>query len=101
MPHPLAGPGICWDEARRRAHAAGVPARPEAMTAAAALGTVLAAPMRAAVALPATDRSAMDGYAVRGEPPWQVVGRVPAGAPGPADLADGQAYAVATGAALP
>ncbi len=51
--------------------------------------------------LPPFDNAAMDGYAVRGPGPWRVTGRVVAGAPVPAELTDGQAVEVATGAPVP
>lgn len=68
----------------------------------AAIGGVLAEPLTAAVAFPARDRSAMDGYAVRGRPPW----RIRAGVQGAGDRADrlsapGTAMRIATGAVVP
>jgi molybdopterin molybdotransferase len=83
-----------WDEARRRAHRAAdrLEARPVPL--ADAGGATLGAPLVAPVALPTADCSAMDGYAVRGAPPWQVVDAGPA-------LEVGQASTVVTGAPLP
>ncbi|MFC5997039.1 molybdopterin molybdotransferase MoeA [Pseudonocardia hispaniensis] len=92
---------VSWDAARERAHAAAAPVSPRPVPLGDALGAVLAMPLVAAVAVPAVDRSAMDGYAVCGDPPWTVVGRVAAGLPTPGPLSAGQAYAVVTGAALP
>ena len=66
-----------------------------------ALGAVLAAPLCAAGDLPGADVSAMDGFAVRGAGPWEVVGQVLAGDPPAAPLADGQAVEIATGAPVP
>jgi molybdopterin molybdotransferase len=46
---------------------------------------VLAKPLAAAISLPLFDASAMDGFAVRGHPPWTIVGTVgawPTGSPG-------------------
>ncbi len=89
-----------WSEAR--ALAAAWPALPPVeVPLSAAAGRELAAPLWSLVAVPPFDASAMDGYAVRGPGPWSVVGRVLAGSPPPAPLADGEALEVATGAPLP
>src|SRR5688500_4993230 len=86
---------LSWDEARLCAYyaAAALPARSVPLDQ--ALGSVLAEPLTAPVALPTADTSAMDGYAVRGAPPWRVVET--------ADLSleDGQACVVVTGAPVP
>jgi len=88
-----------WEEARRVAAArAALPAGEVPL--AAASGLVLAAPVIAATDLPPFDGSAMDGWAVAGPGPWEVVGDVAAGAPAGA-LGPGQAVRVATGALLP
>lgn len=68
----------------------------------AAIGAVLAEPLTAAVPFPARDRSAMDGYAVRGRPPW----RIRAGVQLAGDRADrpiepGTAVRITTGAVVP
>lgn len=64
-------------------------------------GRTLCEPVRARTDLPAFDTSAMDGWAVAGDGPWEIVGAVLAGqAPGP-DLRAGQAVGIATGAAVP
>jgi len=71
----------------------------------AALGRVLASPVKAAVTVPPTDNSAVDGYAIRHEDytpghSLPVVQRVAAGQdPGP--LAPGTAARIFTGAAIP
>ncbi|MHA6631312.1 molybdopterin molybdotransferase MoeA [Pseudonocardia sichuanensis] len=90
-----------WDAARERAHAAAAPLPPVLLPLAEAAGTVLAAPLVAAGDLPPVDRSAMDGYAVRGPGPWTVLGAVGPGARPPAGLRAGEAWAVVTGSALP
>lgn len=64
-------------------------------------GRVLAAEVRSQTLLPGYDAAAMDGYAVAGEGPWHVVGRVMAGEGAPAHLADGTAVEIATGAWVP
>jgi molybdopterin molybdotransferase len=67
-----------------------------------ALGAVVGVDVVAAVALPAADVSAMDGWAVRGPGPWLVVGRVLAGS-GAVDqpLISGTCVEIATGALVP
>jgi molybdopterin molybdotransferase len=91
---------VRWDEARVRAHRAGGALAPRSVPLAEAAGGVLAVPLTAPVALPTADCSAMDGYAVRGDPPWLVVDSVLA-----TELAEplelGQACAVVTGGPLP
>ncbi|WP_432944864.1 molybdopterin molybdotransferase MoeA [Kribbella sp. CA-253562] len=67
----------------------------------AAAGTTLATPLVAPTAVPPVDRSAMDGYAVSGAGPWQLVGVVLAGSAQVLELADGQACTVVTGATVP
>ena len=74
-------------------------------------GCVLAADVRATVALPGFDNSAMDGYAVRAADVAEasaatpvslpVIGDVPAGPGSPAALLPGAAVRIMTGAPLP
>lgn len=64
-------------------------------------GRVLAEPVLALTDLPAFDTSSMDGWAVNGDGPWQVVGEVLAGHAPQVDLAPGQCCVIATGAAVP
>jgi molybdopterin molybdotransferase len=87
---------LAWDAAREVAHAAATPLPPREIAIADADGTVLAAPLVAAADHPPVPRSAMDGYAVSGAPPWRV-------APGSQHrrLAEGEACQVVTGAPLP
>lgn len=77
----------------------------------AALGRVLAAPVRAATSLPPWDNSAMDGYAIRAadttgateDAPVRLVvtGEVAAGAIGDVEVVPGSAVRIATGAPVP
>ena len=72
----------------------------------AAQGRVAARDVRAAVDLPAFDRSAMDGFAVRAadtDPPapLRIAGEVAAGEVAASALAAGTAVGITTGAALP
>lgn len=88
-----------WAVARDRA--AGVPRLAgTTVRVDAALGRVLAADVRAAVDLPPSAVSAMDGWAVAGPGPWRVDGRQLAGQLG-APLAPGTARVVGTGTWLP
>jgi molybdopterin molybdotransferase len=92
--------GLPWPDARRRASQA------EPLTAVRvplgdALGLVLAADLRALGDLPASDNSAMDGWAVAGAPPWRVMADLPAGRVHPNRLRSGQCVRIATGAAVP
>ncbi|MBK7622757.1 MAG: molybdopterin molybdenumtransferase MoeA [Kineosporiaceae bacterium] len=92
-----------WGEALARAAGVASAVPPGVVPLAGAIGTVLADDACARSDLPATDTSAMDGWAVAGPPPWRVVGQVLAGQqrPDAAPLAPGQAVGIATGAALP
>lgn len=90
-----------WDAAREWATRAVLPLAPVNVPLAAAVGAVLAKPLLALVDLPPFDRCAMDGYAVCGEPPWTVVGRMLAGELAALALRPGQACEVATGSPLP
>lgn len=90
-----------------RVHA--LPAEPVDLVAAA--GRVLAADVRADVAVPPFDRAAMDGYALRGEETFgagqynplefTVVGQSMPGRPFPGLVQPGQAVRIMTGAPLP
>lgn len=65
-------------------------------------GGTLAAPVIAADALPRFDVSAMDGYAVSGDGPWQVRRDIGfAGGQRPVGLLAGEAVRIATGAHVP
>ncbi|UWP85701.1 molybdopterin molybdotransferase MoeA [Dactylosporangium fulvum] len=90
-----------WDEARALAHSVAEPLAPSLLDPAAAVGTTLARPLLALIDLPSFDRSAMDGYAVRGAPPWMIRGRVGAGQTAGPPLRPGEAREVATGAPVP
>ncbi|WP_431929755.1 molybdopterin molybdotransferase MoeA [Nonomuraea jabiensis] len=91
-----------WVTARALAKGAAAPLEPASVPLADALGTRLAAPLTALVAVPGVDVSAMDGYAVAGAGPWRVAGRVLAGgACYGAELRPGEAVEIATGAPTP
>lgn len=96
----MSSAALTWAQARAVAGQAAplppVPVRPED-----SVGAVLAADVRAPAGLPAADTAAMDGFAVRGPGPWRLAGQVLAGQVHPAALRDGEAVAIATGAAVP
>ena len=64
-------------------------------------GLRLAEDVRATQDMPATDRSAMDGWAVSGPPPWRWAGDVSAADPRLVSLSPGSAVRVATGSIVP
>lgn len=89
-----------WAGARATAGTACAPVTPRRAGLDHAAGAVLAVDALALTDLPATDTSAMDGWAVAGPAPWRLVGSVLAGEV-PAPLADGTAVGIATGAVMP
>jgi len=97
----VTGVDLSWEAARTAAHTAGRVLPPRQLPLSEAAGAMLTEPVIALADLPSADRSAMDGFAVCGSPPWTVVGRLRAGAaPAPA-LLPGSAVAIATGAPVP
>ena len=101
-PDPSVAP-TPWDQARRRVYGAGLAAAPPPVEVPldAADGLTLAAPLRTLTDLPAFPTSSVDGWAVRGDGPWRIVGQVLAGATPPPLTDDGTAVGIATGAMLP
>ncbi|MEV4480165.1 molybdopterin molybdotransferase MoeA [Micromonospora coxensis] len=96
-------PPAGWEEARSRVYAVGLAAalpavsRPLAETD----GHTLAEPLTTRTDLPAFPTSSVDGWAVRGAGPWDVIGRVLAGnTPAPLTV-DGTTVEIATGAMVP
>ncbi|GAA1689702.1 molybdopterin-binding protein [Kribbella yunnanensis] len=92
---------VSWDAARRVAHLVGRPQPAVSRALADAAGCVLASPLVSPAAVPPVDRSAMDGYAIRGPGPWRVIAHVAADSAASIELADGQACSITTGAAVP
>lgn len=92
---------VPWDRARALAHAAPRPLDPRTVVLADAVGLTLAEGLCTAGPLPAFDTAAMDGYAVRGPGPYQLRGRIAAGAVWEGLLGSGDAVAISTGAAVP
>lgn len=102
---PAAPPlgAVPWADARARSYRAGLDARlPRVdLPLDACDGTTLAVDLTPLTDLPAFPTSTVDGWAVRGEEPWRVVGRVLAGATAPALEHDGTCVEIATGAMVP
>ncbi|MET7396255.1 molybdopterin molybdotransferase MoeA [Dactylosporangium sp. NPDC005572] len=90
-----------WHQARTLAHQLAVPLPAEVVALPHAAGRTLRSALHAATMLPGFDNAAMDGYAVRGPGPWQLVGRVLAGDPATSPLALGEAVEIGTGAPVP
>jgi len=90
-----------WAEARQVARDAAEPLEAITVTLREALGLAIAEHLPALVPLPLCDTSAMDGYAVRGEGPWTIVGSRLAGPCTAAAIEPGRAYEIATGAPVP
>ena len=93
--------GMPWPEARRLAGTSALPLAPRRLGLQSAAGCLMAADLVALTDLPVTDISAMDGWAVAGPPPWQVVADLPAGRLLGHRLVEGQCARIATGAVVP
>lgn len=98
-----APPPAGWEEARSRVYAVGLAAALPAVRRPLADvdGHTLAEPLTTRTDLPAFPTSSVDGWAVRGDGPWDVVGRVLAGNTSPPLTADGTTVEIATGAMVP
>lgn len=94
-------PGMPWPQARWVAGTAPLPLAPIRVPLAEAARLVLAEDVVALADLPVADVSAMDGWAVCGEPPWRVVQAVTAGAVPSRALRQGECAEIATGAPVP
>ncbi|MCX4469242.1 molybdopterin molybdotransferase MoeA [Micromonospora sp. NBC_01655] len=96
-------PPAGWAEARSRVYAAGLAAALPAVRRplADADGHTLAEPLATRTDLPAFPTSSVDGWAVRGDGPWRIVGRVLAGGDPPPLAEDGTTVEIATGAMVP
>lgn len=94
-------PPLTLEQAQARLLDLARPLGSESLPAEAAHGRYLAAPVVARRTQPAADLSAMDGYAVAGAGPWQVVGESAAGRPFGGRIGTGEAIRISTGALLP
>jgi molybdopterin molybdotransferase len=94
---------ISIDEGRARVLDAVHPLDVEDAALTEALDRVVARDIASPRDVPPFDNSAMDGFAVRAGPPaeLEVVGESRAGRPSPAEVGQGQAIRISTGAALP
>ena len=90
-----------WAHARELATGLGHRLSTQSVAVADADRRVVAEAVHALVDLPGFDASAMDGWAVRGDAPWDVVGAVHAGDTLPSHLQPGEAVRIATGAPVP
>ena len=90
-----------WDAARLCAAELGKLGATESIAIEKAINRVLAIDAKSLVDLPTYETSAMDGYVVSGNGPWQIIGEVKAGQPYRGVLLDGQALGIATGAVIP
>ena len=89
-----------WDHARLIGHMFARECGTEQVSLSQSIGRVLAAEVLALTDLPPAHTAMMDGFAVRGEGPWQIVGQVHAGQFAP-NLEPGTALQVSTGAHIP
>ena len=93
---------MSWSEAYATARDCAEPLPGEVTPVSAAVGRVLAAAVRCARPVPAFDNAAMDGFAVAGDGPWTIRGRVLAGAAAGGPVVEpGFAVEIATGAPVP
>lgn len=90
-----------WEQARQAAAELATPGPAQTVGVARISGRVLAEACVALCDLPSFDSSAMDGWAVRGDGPWRVVGDARAGVPFAGELDEGAAVRIATGAVVP
>lgn len=92
---------LSWTAARDAAYRCAHPNGTEPVNLQDAIGRTLASDLRSLTDLPAHAASAMDGWAVAGIGPWQVLGDLRAGANLTASISEGEAMSIATGAAIP
>ncbi|WP_104168741.1 molybdopterin molybdotransferase MoeA [Arthrobacter sp. SX1312] len=107
-----AATNVDWATARTLAYGAGRPLPFQTVPLADALGQTLAEPVHALQSIPHYASSAMDGWAVNGEPPWTLVSRpepedhprgraTPHSDSGEVSLAPGEATFILTGGVVP
>jgi molybdopterin molybdotransferase len=90
-----------WEQARSEAYGSWKKLPSEKVLISSCIDRTLATDVLALVELPTYPTSAMDGYAVAGSGPWNIVGEVKAGAPMKGALKDKCAVKIATGAVIP
>jgi molybdopterin molybdotransferase len=100
----MKAPPLDLEEAQARLLALAVPLPIERIDVESAVGRYLAEPLRARRTQPASDLSAMDGYAVAADDlagPWDVIGESAAGHPFAGEVRPGTAVRISTGAVMP
>ena len=100
----MKAPPLELEEAQARLLALAVPLPIERVDVESALGRYLAEPLKARRTQPASDLSAMDGYAVAAGDlagPWDVIGESAAGHPFAGEVRPGAAVRISTGAVMP
>lgn len=97
----MTGEALSLEDAQARLLALAPLLDAERIASEAALGRYLAEDLHAARTQPPADLSAMDGYAICGDGPWQRIGESRAGAPFAGALAPGQCVRISTGAHVP
>ncbi len=90
-----------WDDARNHAWSLASFIGSETVPISKALNRILAKDAISKVDLPTYETSAMDGYAVSGNGPWEIIGEVKAGTQFSGNLNSGEAVEIATGAVIP
>lgn len=90
-----------WDEARTIAATHFSVLKPEKLSVSDCMGRTVSSDVKSLVDLPTYATSAMDGYAVAGTGPWQIIGEIKAGLPMKTELKSGQAVLIATGGVIP
>ena len=90
-----------WDSARECAAKLVPEGQTELIALEKSVNRVLAIDARSLIDLPTYETSAMDGYVVSGDGPWQIIGEVKAGQPFKGKLISGQSLGIATGAVIP
>jgi molybdopterin molybdotransferase len=90
-----------WDEAREIVHSHAPKISTESVSVFELTGRVLAQDVLALSNMPPFAASRIDGWAVAGKQPWQVVGDINAGQISVTNLNPGECIHIATGAALP
>ncbi|WP_284125578.1 molybdopterin molybdotransferase MoeA [Parerythrobacter aestuarii] len=97
----MSSPQLSLEDAQARMLALVEPLAAETVTPEAAVGRYVATPLVAQRTQPPADLSAMDGYAVAGQGPWQRVGESRCGAPFEGSIAPGECVRISTGAIMP
>ncbi|WP_430785553.1 molybdopterin molybdotransferase MoeA [Actinoplanes sp. G11-F43] len=98
---PRASTRTAWSRAYAIARDSARPLPGRVVPVTGAVGLVLAEQVRCARPVPAFDNAAMDGFAVAGDGPWTITGRVLAGTADAGTLAPGHAVEIGTGAVVP